>query len=390
MTVRDPDPSRRFSRRDNPRRNWPRRNCSRRICSRRNCSRRVLLTALALVSPFLWGSGPLAAETIQARQAEVPLALVIDGSGAEIWRPTGTEPIALAEGAGLGTIEAVDDGWVAAGNAQDGTATELYLLSSSGGETLRLPAPVGRYEQRGEPALLVADGRLEGLAWLEGTRQEDLVVWAAQWNGTTWGEPEVVSAQGIGPVAGAQLALDGAILDDGSWLLVWAAVDGEDDEILWSRRTVDGWSTPARVHEPNSVPDITPTVAALPGGGAVVAWSALDGWHYRIRQARFDGESWLSEPTFGAEGSTRPGFLYHGLERTLLYHSVVPDRWSLRELDQEGVARRGANLQIPIDSRPVLDLGDPDAAVLIWPDADTDSGLSPKTPDIPLPWQDLE
>jgi hypothetical protein len=367
------------------------RNLSGRFCP-------LLLTSLALVLPVLWGTGPLAAETIQARQADAPLALVIDGSGAEIWRPSGTETIPLAQAAGLGTIEALDDGWVAAGNIQDGAATELYLLISAGGETNRLPVPAGRYAQRGEPALLVGDSRLEGLAWLEGTRQEDLVVLAARWNGTAWSEPEVVSPQGVDPVAGAQLALDGVILDDGSWLLVWAAVDGPvgsgDDEILWSRRGEDGWSPPERVHAANNVPDITPSVAALPSGGAVVAWSALDGRHYRIRQARFDGENWQSEPAFGAEGSTRPGFVAHGLERTLLYHSVVPDVWSLRELDQDGVARRGANLQVPIGSRPVLDLGDPEAAVLFWPDVDSapspGGGAAPNTPDVAIPWQDLD
>lgn len=341
------------------------------------------LAACLLATAILAWAAPLEADdAIQAPTAETPLALLVTADGTAIWRETGIESLDLPDGVGLTTLQAIDGGWVAAGNRWEDGETELFLLRSVAGETTPVAPPPGRLSLRGGPALVVGDGRLEGIVWLEGQRQENLVVLAARWDGGAWGDPEVVSPPG----PGAQLALSAAVLDGGAWLVVWAAVDGEDDEILWSFSPGESWSAPTRIHENNTVPDITPAVAPLAGGGAIVVWSALDDRHYRLRSSRFDGARWELDAPFGADGSTRPGFVFHGLERYLLYRSVVPDTWSLLELDGDGIARRRADALTPVGRRPVLDLRDPGAVFLHWP------GLAsgPRAPAVPIPWQDLE
>ena len=214
--------------------------------------------------------------------------------------------------------------------------------------------------------------------WLEGTRQEELSVWSAAWNGDGWGDPELVSPPG----PGAQLAPSVAVLGDGSWLLVWAAVDGEDDEILWSRRGDTGWTIPARIHQDNTVPDITPVVAPI-RGGALAAWSFLDGRHFRLRTARFDGAAWeVSEP-FGFDGSLGPRFVRRAGRPSLLYRTTSPGGWAVTGYDQDGRAANRAFLPQRDGRPPILDLRNPEGVVLILPE------MPPETPPVEswLPWE---
>jgi hypothetical protein len=292
------------------------------------------------------------------------------------------------------TIETLAGGWVAAGQRTlPGGQLDLFLLVSGSGATRELPPPPGREALRGVPVLLLSDEAFEGVAWLEGDRQEELSVRAARWTGDGWLDSEVVSPRG----PGAQLALDGAVLADGSWLLVWAAVDGRDDEILWSLRRDGRWSAPLGVLEDNEVPDITPALAPLPDGGALAVWSHLDGRHYRLRSARFDGTSWSGSAPFGRQGSTRPGFVTRGDRSYLLYSTVVPDTWSLLEYDRSGAAQRSATIVTELRARPLFDPGDPEVARLVWPaqESEPEPGAVPG-PDssttaieVSAPWSDL-
>ena len=197
-----------------------------------------------------------------------------------------------------------------------------------------------------------AGGDLEGLVWLEGLREHELSVWAARWDGRSWGAPELVSPPG----PGAQLAPSVAVLDDDSWLLVWAAVDGEDDEIMWSRRGATGWTSPARLHPDNSVPDITPAVTPI-RGGAMVVWSCVDDRHFRLRSARFDGAGWsAASPPFGVLGSHRPLFLHRDHQPVLLYRTSWPAGWSVVDHDLDGRVRRQTFLERSSAEQPLVDV----------------------------------
>jgi hypothetical protein len=260
-------------------------------------------------------------------------------------------------------LAATVDGWVATGSTPSEDGFDLLVVQDRDGERVLLASPPdrkGRY--RAQVVALVTDGNLAGIAWVEGDNQKDFEVRAAVWDGANFRAPEVVSP--VGP--GAQLALRGAVLDDGSWLLVWAAVDGEDDEILWSVRRQDEWSAPARLHRDNSVPDITPALVAV-DGGALAAWSWFDGNDYRLRQARFDGESWSEPEVFGERGSLEPGYTVHGEEVRLLYQTIEPPTWTLIELDRTGVTTRRAVWNGETAERPLVLAGDEVEAALRWP-----------------------
>lgn len=233
--------------------------------------------------------------------------------------------------------------WIVAGSAagEDGRRT-LFLLSAQGA----LPAPPGQQgAQRQGAIFFVEDGTLQGMAWLEGDGDRSLAVRAAEWNGHAWKAVEPVSQPG----PGSQIALAGAVLSDGSWLLAWSAYDGEDHEILWARRTAQGWSPARPVSKGNSVPDITPALAAA-GNGALLAWSRYDGESYRLQLARFDANAWKDERPVAPSGSFHPSF--QGLY--LLHQTAVPRSWSVLELAPSGKVLRRASALSALTERPVL------------------------------------
>jgi hypothetical protein len=233
--------------------------------------------------------------------------------------------------------------WIAVGSAEgeDGRRT-LFLKSAEGA----LPAPAGQEAaQRRGAVLFVEDGTLQGMAWLEGNDDRSLAVRAAEWNGHTWRTVEPVSQPG----PGSQIALAGAVLSDGSWLLAWSAYDGEDHEIVWARRTAQGWSPARPVSKGNSVPDITPALAAT-GTGALLAWSRYDGESYRLQVARFDANTWKDERPIARSGSFHPSF--QGLY--LLHRTAGPSSWSVLELAPSGKVLRRASALSALTERPVL------------------------------------
>lgn len=290
---------------------------------------------------FLAGAGTVHAQTdplqsgglvLHGNRLEMP-----GGRSVHLTLPQRGEASALAE---------LDRGWIAAGSAQpedaeDGRRT-LFLLSSEGA----LPAPAGQEgAQRRGPVFFVEDGTLQGMAWLEGNDDRSLAVRAAEWNGHAWKAVEPVSRPG----PGSQIALAGAVLSDGSWLLAWSAYDGEDHEIVWARRTAQGWSPARPVSKGNSVPDITPALAATESG-ALLAWSRYDGESYRLQLARFDSNTWKDERPIARSGSFHPSF--QGLY--LLHETAGPSSWSVLELAPSGKVLRRASALSALTERPVL------------------------------------
>jgi hypothetical protein len=205
-------------------------------------------------------------------------------------------------------------------------------------------------------------GRLRGMAWLEGVARNRFAVRFAAWNGAAFGPAETIAPPG----PGSQLALAGTRLADGRLLLAWAAFDGEDDEIVAALRSADGrWSAPAPVAAGNATPDITPAVTA-DGEGALVAWSRFAEGEYRVAVARFDGER-FREPRFAAgAGSLYPSFepAPAGGAR-LLYRTARPRGWAVAELDRSGGVRRTVALASEERERPRVDF-DGDRVRLSW------------------------
>lgn len=211
-----------------------------------------------------------------------------------------------------------------------------------------LPAAAAGAALPGATATAVSEpgGALAGLASLAGPGHRSLAVLWTPWEGEGWGAVETVSPAG----PGSQLALSATSLDDGTPLLVWSRFGGGDDEIVWSRRDAAGWSLPARLAADNRVPDVTPTVAAVPGG-ALAAWSRFERatGQYHLLVSRFDGTAWSPPRELAGAGSLYPSFENDGVRPLLLYRSAAPRGWVVLEVDGEGVpARRAAVATAPV------------------------------------------
>ncbi len=306
---------------------------------------------------FLYGS--LAAAVAQedpVQAAHEGLVLIPLGDSARLELPGGqTLRLSLPERSEVSSLAAMDGGWVAAGSFPDAAGRQrLFVLTGDDKSFRSLPEPPAQKGlQRRGPVLLVDGGRLAGLAWLEGDGGRSLAVRAAAWNGRTWQAPKTVSHPG----PGSQLALTGAVLADGSWLLAWSAFDGTADEIVWSQRTGASWLPVRRLSEPNQVPDITPALTATAGGGALIAWSRYDGQGYQLRMARFERGAWLDEHVAGPSGSLYPAFLGTSDRPRLLYLEAAARSWSVLDMDIAGKVQAKASVASPSRSlsRPVVD-----------------------------------
>ena len=324
----------------------------------------LALLALALPATSAWAQPD---RVSQATTGAEPLALVRVGAEVGLMSPAGTiEPLELPARTHLDSVEPLADGWLAAGSGALEDGIDLYLVRQSSGDRREIAPPPGfRGVPRLAPRPVVRDGRLLGLVWLEGRVQSESTVWAARWAGSAWGAPELVS-----PVAaGAQLAPSVTVLADASWLLVWSAVDGHDDEIVWSRRgagQAGKWSPPAPVHPGNEVPDITPAVTAVEGG-AVAVWSFLDRLDFRLISARFDGSEWTLGEPFGHKGSHRARFFAREGRPALLYRTSVPAGWMVVDHDAAGHEVRRAFVPRSHAGQPMLDLRAPEAVRLVLP-----------------------
>jgi hypothetical protein len=321
-------------------------------CGRIPHVRGSFLHPLWVLVCFVYGAAAVSAqEPLQTFRHGETLALVPLGDSARLELPGGRSlRLALPERTDLSALALLDAGWgnwAVAGSAPNATGgRSLLLFRGNDKQSQPLAEPPGQEGfLRRSPVLLVDGGRLSGLAWLEGDDERSLSVRAAAWTGRNWGSIQQVSHPG----PGSQLALTGAVLDDGSWLLAWSAFDGTADEIVWSRRVGETWLAVSRLSKPNAVPDITPALTATPGGGALIAWSRYDGQGYQLRLARFAGGEWQGEHAAAPSGSLYPTFL--GLR--LLYMDADPRAWSVLDLDSQGRVKAKASVFSTL-GRPVI------------------------------------
>jgi hypothetical protein len=306
----------------------------------------------AILCLLLYGSLAASAQEDPVQAAREDLVLIPQGSSARLELPGGRSlAVDLPERGVVSSLVATDGGWVAAGSFPDGGRQRLFLLTGDDKGFRSLPEPPGQQgQERRGPVLLVDGGRLAGLAWLEGDGDRSLAVRAAAWNGRRWLTAQQVSHPG----PGSQLALTGAVLGDGSWLLAWSAFDGTADEIVWSRRVGKEWLPVSRVSTPNAVPDITPAVTATAGDGALLAWSRYDGHGYQLRMARFERGEWRDERAAAASGSLYPTFLGGPDRPRLLYLEASPRGWSVLDLDGAGRVMAKASVSSSSADRPVV------------------------------------
>lgn len=249
----------------------------------------------------------------------------------------------LPADAALESVAGTDAAWIALGHRPRGERRELFVLLGQGASGPRrfLPALPASAPVQEHSVALLADSRLDGLVWLEGTDERSLAVKAARFKNGRWSAPRTISPPG----PGSQLALAAARLSDGSYVIAWSAYDGEDDEILWSRgRPAGAWSAPRPVAPGNRVPDITPALVST-GSGALLSWASFDGNDYRVRTAAFSAEGkapWSAPRTIGPPGSAFPT-----LEKTaegirLLARTAAPRGWEAIETDALGKPLRRA------------------------------------------------
>ncbi len=299
----------------------------------------ILLAAVGLAAP-----ATAASQLLVAGPLESPLRLQLDGSGAFIEDAAARVHLPLPPGGDIDSFVATRNGWLAAGSVPVTGGRELVLWTGDAGKGVSLPPPPGRRSAvRDTPVVLVRDGELVGLAWLEGEAADRFGVWACTWDGRAWGAPAVVAA----PSGGSQLALTGGVLADGTTLLAWSAFDGEDDEVLWSLRRGGHWTAPRAVTAGNHVPDVTPALRP-DGDGALLVWSRYDGNDYRLRLARFAAGHWQPARWVGGAGTSAPR--WQG--PSLTFRDAAHGAWVAAAVDRADRLRVETAMAAPPEPRP--------------------------------------
>ena len=326
---------------------------------------RKALSTLLLLSAVALAADAEAPYTLQPVTGE--RGVEITGDGARAWAITAdgaSRRLPLEPGELPTAVAETADGWVAAGLRREPERRELFVIEAGIAGPRRLSPPPGAdVPLRVRPVPMIDNGRLAGLAWLEGSEPGRFAVRAAVRRGDGWGATETVARRG----RGSQTGLTGVVLPDGSWLLVWAAHDGRDDEIVFAERRDDAWSRPQRIHAANRVPDVTPALVAV-GSGALAAWSRLEeGAGYRVQLASFDGNRWRERGPAASADTLYPSFVRRAGRQFLLARSAAPRGWEVVEIDDDGAGLRTARVAGAPAERPALDLATGGAARLRWP-----------------------
>lgn len=316
-------------------------------------ARRSALLLLLLVAPLAVASPSRAAQDgpqLAARQrgAGAP-AVWQDRDGWRLEMAGRSTRLPAAAGDQFTSVAALADGWLAAGFRPAAAGSELILLRGSGEKVAAVAPPPGSTASFRLWPVLVADGSQPvGLAWLEGEESRSYGVRWSPWTEAGFAPPVEIAPPG----PGSQLALAAARLEDGRTLLVWAAFDGTDDEIVAAVGAGREWTAPVPVGRGNDVPDITPDVVAV-AGGALVAWSRFDDGEYRVAVARLADGRFAELAAAGPPGSLFPTFESGDGDPVLLWHDARSDAWVLAELRGDEALVERARVAGDDDWRPV-------------------------------------
>lgn len=336
--------------------------------------KRALLSTLAL----LLAAVPAAAQTLEARGAAGALQVKKSPAGWQLEQKGVRTALPVPPTAQLMSLAAAGDTFVAAGLERGNQSVVLVVVRGSGNNVQRLNAPVVPV---GDMAMgvtpVVGPAGLEVLFWIEGKTPQAGALKAALWDGSAFGATATLSP--VGP--GTQTALQTLRLPDGSWLAVWSAYDGQDDEILWSRGSIHGWS-PAKALTSNILPDITPALRSN-GEGALLVWSFYDGNDYRLKSATFRDWTWTDGEVFGGKGTSLPSFADLAVP-TLTFRQADPESWRVVEMTPEGKKIREASLAAGTRRAPKILSADDKSVTLEWSASDAEA--SPVS--IVVPWED--
>lgn len=221
-----------------------------------------------------------------------------------------------------------------------------------------------------------APGAPEQLVWIEGTEPTRSRIRSSRRVGGSWSSP--VTVEDFGP--GSRTGLHVVRMPGGDLLAAWAAYDGTDDEIHWSRWSLEeGWSSPRALTD-DTYPDVTPSLVALNdpvAGGVLLAWSGYDGEDYRISLARWTGDGFEALPGAAGRGAARPRFQTVDGDVFLVWRQAAPRGWGMAAVGETGELTRSALAPItdgPIAEAPRILRETPDGLLL-------DAGIA-------VPWSD--
>ncbi len=339
-------------------------------------------TAAATLLLFVWTASATLAQAVEsAFWSAGSTTIRSSGAGYLLQTTNGERPLTLPAGVQVEGLFLLRKIAFVSARCAGPDRGDLYLALADDQGLHALPPPGGGVGRIRENALPMAslDGDLAGLAWLEGANRQSYSVRYAAWDGLRWSEPSVVAET----APGSQLALAAAGLADGSQLLVWSRFDGHDDEIVAARFADGSWSATQPIAEDNGVPDITPTVVAVPGG-ALASWSRYDGHEYRVVVAHFDGRAWSPPAWAGPVGATEPTLTRTELgaagasdgKRTwLTFANSHPRGWGVLELDPAGRVLRQAAVATDLASPPTLAVLTSGRVRLRWATAQSDLDL---------------
>ncbi len=351
-----------------------------------------LVAAVALC--LMTAQAPLTAAEMQVLYGDDGAALAWD-DGRQVMLPS-------AKGSRFSRPNRLGTQWWVSANEPHSEGQRIVLTEGQGTEIVEQSvvhiAP-GKTLFASQP--VVDDTGLQAVMWLEGTEVRTSEVRYALRRGNAWSEPQTLSPRG----AGTQTALTVASLDDGSWLALWTAFDGNDSEVLWSRFQEGSWSTPATLDVDNRVPDITPQVLAV-DGGALAAWSRYDGQDYRLMVARFDTTKsrttdsnntdskttvgpWSAPQRLGAPGTVYPQWTA-AAQPLLAFRQAVPAGWTLLKLDLDGKALAQTHTPSRQQEAPILRPLDDSKIELRWLQLNNKTTKVAEPIQTVLTWQPLD
>lgn len=202
---------------------------------------------------------------------------------------------------GAPTMVARGDEFIVVASRRSTNGARLWSQRWSSGRWLQARMIEPTAIDNHHPALASGNGQV-WLTWVASDPQwPHETVYAARWTGAGWSTAEALPAT-IGTPMAPSIATDSR----GRPAVVWAASDGTDAEIWFSRRRQGSWSLPVGVSD-NQEPDILPHIAFV-DSRPVVAWaeSGAAGYLPVVATGRRAGGDWSAPHRLSLQPGSSP------------------------------------------------------------------------------------